>query len=185
MEFVDVLVSFVNVPSIRRTFIRSALNGQLLSSYLSLRGLVLQRSNLTQEAAGKLLELVQSIAASSTEETERFLFGCMGAFEQCQQDWDTKSATFILEQVCNIIRPEKPLEPFAVQMDKIASQEEFIRGSLTHNPYPHTDCGELMRDVKNKICTVLELYGLLEDDNGMELLVDNKIVNLQLPLRVR
>ena len=37
-----------------------------------------------------------------------------------------------------------------------------------------------MRDVKNKICRDTELIALLEDDNGMELLVNNKIVGLDL-----
>ncbi|VVD06116.1 unnamed protein product [Leptidea sinapis] len=42
--------------------------------------------------------------------------------------------------------------------------------------------GPLMRDVKNKICTDCELVALLEDDNGMELLVCNKIMSLDLPV---
>ncbi len=39
-----------------------------------------------------------------------------------------------------------------------------------------------MRDVKNKICRTLDLRGLLDDDNGMELLVHNKIIKLDLPI---
>src|SRR5690606_16404813 len=41
----------------------------------------------------------------------------------------------------------------------------------------------LMRDVKNKICKTLDLTGLLEDDNGMELLVCNKIIKLDLTIK--
>lgn len=53
------------------------------------------------------------------------------------------------------------------------------------NPYPSTEAGlgPLMRDVKNKICTDCELVALLEDDNGMELLVHNKIISLDLPVK--
>lgn len=40
-----------------------------------------------------------------------------------------------------------------------------------------------MRDIKNKICTDCELVALLEDDNGMELLVHNKIISLDLPVK--
>ena len=36
---------------------------------------------------------------------------------------------------------------------------------------------------QNKICTDCELVALLEDDNGMELLVNNKIVSLDLPVK--
>ncbi|CAF3340532.1 unnamed protein product [Rotaria socialis] len=38
--------------------------------------------------------------------------------------------------------------------------------------------GPLMRDIKNKICIDWELIALFKDDNGMELLVANKINNL-------
>jgi E3 ubiquitin-protein ligase UBR4 len=43
--------------------------------------------------------------------------------------------------------------------------------------------GPLMRNVKNKICTDCELIALFEDDNGMELLVNNKIISLDLSVR--
>lgn len=53
------------------------------------------------------------------------------------------------------------------------------------NPYSSADpaMGPLMRDIKNKICTDCELIALLEDDNGMELLVANKIINLGLAVK--
>lgn len=53
------------------------------------------------------------------------------------------------------------------------------------NPYSSNDpgMGPLMRDVKNKICQDCELVALLEDDSGMELLVNNKIINLDLPVK--
>lgn len=53
------------------------------------------------------------------------------------------------------------------------------------NPYSSTEpgLGPLMRDVKNKICQDCELVALLEDDTGMELLVCNKIMSLDLPVR--
>lgn len=53
------------------------------------------------------------------------------------------------------------------------------------NPYSSLEpgLGPLMRDVKNKICQDCELVALLEDDNGMELLVNNKIISLDLPVK--
>ena len=52
------------------------------------------------------------------------------------------------------------------------------------NPYSSndSDLGPLMREIKNKICRDCELVALLEDDNGMELLVNNKIISLDLPV---
>ena len=48
-----------------------------------------------------------------------------------------------------------------------------LQGRMSGNPYLSKEpgLGPLMRDVKNKICTDCELVALLEDDNGMELLV--------------
>ena len=53
------------------------------------------------------------------------------------------------------------------------------------NPYSSKEpgLGPLMREVKNKICMDCELVALLEDDNGMELLVNNKIISLDLPVK--
>lgn len=53
------------------------------------------------------------------------------------------------------------------------------------NPYLSTEAGlgPLMRDIKTKICTDCELIALLIDDNGVELLVQNKIVCLNLPVK--
>lgn len=61
----------------------------------------------------------------------------------------------------------------------------FPQGRMLGNPYSSLEpgMGPLMRDVKNKICTDCELVALLEDDNGMELLVCNKIMSLDLPVK--
>lgn len=87
---------------------------------------------------------------------------------------------FILEQLCNIICPTKPEPAYMMVLNKAHTQEEFIRGSMTKNPYSSLEIGPLMRDVKNKICRQLELLGLVEDDYGMELLVAGNIIALDL-----
>ena len=53
------------------------------------------------------------------------------------------------------------------------------------NPYSSNEpgMGPLMRDIKNKICQDCELVALLEDDSGLELLVNNKIISLDLPVK--
>lgn len=43
--------------------------------------------------------------------------------------------------------------------------------------------GPLMRDIKNKICRDTEMIALMEDDNGMELLVNGNIISLSLSVR--
>lgn len=91
---------------------------------------------------------------------------------------------FILEQLCNLICPSKPEPVYFLILNKAHTQEEFIRGSMTKNPYSSIEIGPLMRDVKNKICQQLDLMGLIEDDYGMELLVAGNIISLDLSVAI-
>ncbi|KAG4922789.1 hypothetical protein JHK86_051602 [Glycine max] len=88
----------------------------------------------------------------------------------------------LLEQLCNVICPSKPEHVYLVVLNKAHTQEEFIRGSMTKNPYSSVEIGPLMRDVKNKICHQLDLLDFLEDDYGMELLVAGNIISLDLSI---
>lgn len=74
---------------------------------------------------------------------------------------------------------------FYITLEKDPQQEDFLQGRMLGNPYSSNDpgMGPLMRDIKNKICQDCELVALLEDDSGMELLVNNKIINLDLPVK--
>lgn len=80
-----------------------------------------------------------------------------------------------------MICPSKPEHVYLLILNKSHTQEEFIRGSMTKNPYSSIEIGPLMRDVKNKICHQLDLC-LLEDDYGMELLVAGNIIPLDLSI---
>ena len=61
-------------------------------------------------------------------------------------------------------------------------QNKTKQNKTKQNRSLHSHAGPLMRDVKNKICRTLDLRGLLDDDNGMELLVHSKIIKLDLPV---
>lgn len=63
-------------------------------------------------------------------------------------------------QVCTAIKPESPEAVYLMLLDKSPTQEEFIRGQLTNNPYNSTEVGPLMRDVKNFICHELDMEGM-------------------------
>ena len=62
-------------------------------------------------------------------------------------------------QVCAAIKPESAEVVYLIMLDKSPTQEEFIRGHLTNNPYNSTEVGPLMRDVKNFICRELDMEG--------------------------
>jgi E3 ubiquitin-protein ligase UBR4 len=73
---------------------------------------------------------------------------------------------------------------FQMRLVKAPTQEEFIRGRMTKNPYDSAAIeAETMRDVKNFVCASLDMHGLCDDDYGMELLVCGRIVALDLSVR--
>ena len=99
---------------------------------------------------------------------------------------DQLTPVFIFERLNNIIFPEETdTGEFFMTLEKDPQQEDFLQGRMLGNPYSSNDpdLGPNMREIKNKICTDCELVALLEDDNGMELLVNNKIISLDLPVK--
>jgi len=64
---------------------------------------------------------------------------------------DTRTPLFIFERLCNLIHPIIPEVDCYLILEKTPSQEDFIRGMMTKNPYLSSDIGVTMRDVKNKV----------------------------------
>ena len=119
------------------------------------------------------------------EETKNFMAVCVKTIEHYPAD-DQLTPVFVFERLCQLIYPEEAdTGEFFMTLEKDPQQEDFLQGRMLGNPYSSTeqDMGPLMREIKNKICTDCELVALLEDDNGMELLVNNKIMSLDLPVK--
>ena len=62
-------------------------------------------------------------------------------------------------QVCEAVCPDVPEAEYQLQLQVAHTQEDYIRGRLPHNPYLGSETGPLMRDVKNFICTQLDMAG--------------------------
>jgi len=155
---------------------------EVLQCYLALRKLVVQRTKLVDEAQEILLNLLYLLTAGA--EDSSFMKACIAALKKCPVN-DIRTPVFIFEQLCNIIHKEKEEQSeFFMLLEKDPQQEDYLQGRMQGNPYSSKDdgLGPLMRDIKNKICTECELVALLEDDTGMELLVNNRIINLDLPV---
>lgn len=150
-----------------------------------MRRLVVQRTRLVDDAQEKLLEMLEEMTTGTEEETRAFMAVLIDTVCKTPMN-DIKTPVFIFERLCSIIHPEEnDVGEFFLTLEKDPQQEDFLQGRMLGNPYPSTEAGlgPLMRDVKNKICTDCELVALLEDDNGMELLVHNKIISLDLPVK--
>ncbi|KAF5286898.1 hypothetical protein FQA39_LY00431 [Lamprigera yunnana] len=183
-QLTELLSSFLDNAIIRRQY-KSRLVGAVLNGYLSLRRLVVQRTRLIDDTQEKLLELLEEMTSGTEEETKAFMAVCIDTVQKCSLQ-DVLTPVFIFERLCSIIDPEEnDIGEFFLTLDKDPQQEDFLQGRMLGNPYSSLEAGlsPLMRDVKNKICQDCELVALLEDDNGMELLVNNKIMSLDLPVK--
>ncbi|XP_044730066.1 E3 ubiquitin-protein ligase UBR4 isoform X3 [Chrysoperla carnea] len=178
------LASFLEDSAIRRQY-KGRLVGAVLNGYLSLRRLVVQRTRLVDDTQDKLLELLEEMTTGTEEETKAFMSVCIETVQRYSPQ-DVRTPVFIFERLCSIIYPEEnDIGEFFLTLEKDPQQEDFLQGRMLGNPYSSNEAGlgPLMRDVKNKICQDCELVALLEDDNGMELLVNNKIMSLDLPVK--
>lgn len=183
-QFVELLSMFLENSAIRQAY-KTKLLGPVLEGYLSLRKLVIQRTRLIDDAQEKLLEMLEEMTSGTEEETRAFMEILIDTVEKTRII-DIKTPVFIFERLYSIIYPEENDESeFFMLLEKDPQQEDFLQGRMLGNPYPSSEVGlgPLMRDVKNKICTDCELIALLEDDNGMELLVNNKIISLDLHVK--
>ncbi|XP_013166692.1 PREDICTED: E3 ubiquitin-protein ligase UBR4 isoform X4 [Papilio xuthus] len=180
----ELLSMFLEEGGGRRVY-KGRLVGAVLGGYLSLRRLVVQRTRLTDDTQEKLLELLEEMTTGTEAETAEFMAVCIETVQKYPLH-DYRTPVFIFERLCSIIYPEEnDVGEFFLTLEKDPQQEDFLQGRMLGNPYSSLEpgMGPLMRDVKNKICTDCELVALLEDDNGMELLVCNKIMSLDLPVK--
>lgn len=180
----ELLATFLEQENIKQQY-KGRLVGAVLNGYLSLRRLVVQRTRLIDDTQEKLLELLEEMTTGTEEETKAFMTICVETVQKYSIE-DVRTPVFIFERLCSIIYPEEnDVGEFFLTLEKDPQQEDFLQGRMLGNPYSSLEpgLGPLMRDVKNKICQDCELVALLEDDNGMELLVNNKIISLDLPVK--
>lgn len=183
-QLVELLQLFMRDERIRRIH-KSSMVGFVLDGYLSLRKLVVQRTKMIDETQASLLELLELLTTGTKDETINFMKVCIESVKKCSVQ-DLRTPVFIFERLCSMIRPEeKDAGEFFISLEKDPQQEDFLQGRMLGNPYSSKDpgMGPLMRDIKNKICQECELVSLLEDDSSLELLVNNKIISLDLPVK--
>lgn len=183
-QYVDLISLFLENVQIRKVYKQRVLQS-IIQSYLNLRKLVVQRTMMIDEAQKNLMLLLEELTSGTEEETANFMSICIDIVRKTQPN-DLKTPLFMFERLCSTIHSEdSDNDEFFLNLEKDQLQEEFIQGRMLGNPYPSSESGigPLMRDVKNKICFDCEIMAMLEDDNGMELLVSGKIISLDLPVK--
>ncbi|KAL0540634.1 hypothetical protein IC582_020643 [Cucumis melo] len=181
-KLIELLGKFLEIPNIRSRFMRDNLLSEVLEALIVIRGLVVQKTKLISDCNRLLKDLLDSLLLESNENKRQFIRACICGLQNHGEERKGRTCLFILEQLCNLISPSKPEPVYLLVLNKAHTQEEFIRGSMTKNPYSSAEIGPLMRDVKNKICHQLDLLSFLEDDYGMELLVAGNIISLDLSI---
>ncbi|ESQ49882.1 hypothetical protein EUTSA_v10019869mg [Eutrema salsugineum] len=181
-KLLELLGKFLEVPNIRSRFMKDNLLSHVLEALIVIRGLIVQKTKLINDCNRFLKDLLDGLLLESSENKRQFIRACVSGLQTHAVEKKGRTCLFILEQLCNLICPSKPEAVYMLILNKAHTQEEFIRGSMTKNPYSSAEIGPLMRDVKNKICRQLDLLGLLEDDYGMELLVAGNIISLDLSI---
>ncbi|KAK2663188.1 hypothetical protein Ddye_001762 [Dipteronia dyeriana] len=181
-KLIELLGKFLEAPNIRSRFMRDNLLSDILEALIVIRGLIVQKTKLISDCNRLLKDLLDSLLLESSENKRQFIRACICGLQIHGDEKKGRTCLFILEQLCNLICPSKPESVYLLVLNKAHTQEEFIRGSMTKNPYSSAEIGPLMRDVKNKICHQLDLLGLLEDDYGMELLIAGNIISLDLSI---
>lgn len=156
----------------------------LQRAYICMRKLISLRTRLTDDCGAQLCEVLLSkefLFAGPT--VSAVVSACVSELKAAKHRDDAQAIGILLEQLCQMLCPERKEPVCFLSLSKAPTQEEFIRGTMSRNPYPSSAFdGPLMRDVKNKICKDLDLPGLLEDDFAMELLVAGNLVKLDLPI---
>lgn len=156
----------------------------LQQAYLYVRKLISLKTRLTDECATQLGEVLLSkefLFAGPT--VTAIVSACVEELKFANLRNDAQAVAILLDELCLMLCPERSEPTCLLTLNKAPTQEEFIRGSMSRNPYSSASFdGPLMRDVKNKICKDLDLPGLLEDDFAMELLVAGNVVKLDLPI---
>lgn len=183
-QYVDLISMFLDNPQIRKSY-KGLVLQSIIQSYLNLRKLVVNRTMYIDEAQKSLMNLLEELTSGTEEEMAAFMAICIDIVRKTPPNV-LKTPLFMFERLCNTIHSEdSDNDEFFLNLEKDQLQEEIIQGRMLGNPYPSSEpgLGPLMRDVKNKICFDCEIMAMLEDDNGMELLVHNKIISLDLPVK--
>ena len=181
----ELLALFLKEQNIKNKF-KHRLVATVLNSYLSLKRLMFQRTRLIDDAQEKLLGCLEQMTSGTELEQRKFMHICIQTVCNFDLD-DLVTPVFIFERLCQIIYPDETVDnkEFLLILEKDPNQEDYLQGRMLGNPYSSAEpgLGPLMRNVKNKICMDCELVALLDDDNGMELLVNNKIISLDLSVK--
>ena len=163
----------------------------IIQNYFKLKCLIIQRSKYLDDCLALIKEVILNLMNKTfliqkkTEEDDQIEYpNPEGAkiFIVSAVESISFGHSMVIRELSNILVPKPPALNIPIITKKSRGQEDYMPGHMPKEPIMSRKIGTLMRHVKNKICTDLGMLSLIDDDNGMELLVDNKIISLDLPI---
>ena len=77
--------------------------------------------------------MFKELHSQKDEEKENFILECLMIIESGQ--CDSQEQRFLFEEICRVINPPKPDPVYYMNLNKAPSQEFYIRGKMSKNPY--------------------------------------------------
>jgi E3 ubiquitin-protein ligase UBR4 len=121
--------------------------------------------------------MFRELHSEKEEEKANFILSCIKLIEG--GDCDTQEMRFLFEEICKVIDPVKPEPDYLLVFSRPRTQEEFFGGRMSKNHYLSSTIGKTMGEVRVKICKETNTA----EPELVELLVDNKIVGMDLTVR--
>ncbi|KAL9643652.1 hypothetical protein ABK040_016104 [Willaertia magna] len=176
----SLLTDFLKIPEIMVDFKSKEKHiSVVLSSFLSLKSLVVQKTKATSESCALLEQLTEKIQETDSDK-RLFIAACV---ETLKTFSDNRTALFVFERLNHIIQPVKEEPIYRVKLIRSHTQEFYFQGRLskpvwTTKELSKNNATPIMSDVVNKICDEMSIHS----DIPFELLVDNRIIALNLPI---
>jgi E3 ubiquitin-protein ligase UBR4 len=105
----------------------------VIMSYLRIRKLNLTKNKTIQNCEVEIEKMFKELHSQREEEKENFIIECMKIIES--GECDLQEQRFLLEEICKVIDPVKPEPIYLLNLNKAPSQEFFLRGKMSKNPY--------------------------------------------------
>ena len=160
---------------------------QLVQIFMRLRSLIIQRSKYIDICLRALREVISLVIGETfviDPESDVVVPNPLGIrkFITVAVECIKYGHVSVVHELVNFMFPKPEVLNVPILTRKIRTQEDYIPGRVPKNPVSSKTIGRLMRDIKNKICIDLNMRAMIDDDHGMELLVCNNIISLDLPI---
>ncbi|OHS98294.1 hypothetical protein TRFO_35287 [Tritrichomonas foetus] len=210
VRFIDLFLSpIINLRYV--IYRKQHLAVNIITNYFKLRSLLMQRSKYLEDSLslmkGIIMRIMQKefVLCEKSDKTEQDSNEQNNNAENAGENNETDEVIalnpngprimieaaveaitlcpdIVISEISAIIFPSKEVAKIPVIMRKWPRHEDFIPGRLTRDPITSDNIGTCFRDIKMKICIMLGMESLMQEENNIELLVDNNIISLDLPI---